>query len=262
MPKKENSRLAAPQAGAYYAIVSAHSGKAVTAGVNNRLYMGEATGGENQQWAFVPVGEWYKLVNRFTGDVADVILAGVENGAQLHQWEDLEADNQLWALEPAREGLWKLKSKPSGKCLDVVGISQEEGASLQIWEDLDGENQLWKLLEPAELAEQPAQAPAKKPASRAKKEPAAKQPAAKKPAAPKADKQPAAKKPAAPKADKQPAAKKPAAPKADKQPAAKDAQKPAAKTGEKRPARKKAAAPKPEQPAPSQAKTPTEEGKG
>ena len=103
-------------------------------------------------------------------------------------------------------------------------------------------------MEPAELAEQPAQAPAKRPASRAKKEPAAKQPAAKKPAAPKAD--------------KQPAAKKPAAPKADKQPAAKAAQKPAAKTGEKRPARKKAAAPKPEQPAPSQAKTPTEEGKG
>ncbi len=166
MSNKGNEQGPLVQEGAYYIILSAHSGKAVTAGVNNTIYMGAATGAESQQWSFVPVGECYKLVNRWTGDVADVILAGVENGSQVHQWEDLGKENQLWSLEITSQGLYKIKSKLSGKCLDVVGISQEEGARLQIWEDLEGENQLWTLadnkafLENLQASSQQAKEPA------------------------------------------------------------------------------------------------------
>lgn len=89
----------------------------------------------------------YKLENKLTGKVLDVINAGSQNGAWLHQWDYIGKDNQLWTLEPAADGRWKVRSKLSGRVLDIVGMSQENGARLQIWDDVDGENQAWKFTE-------------------------------------------------------------------------------------------------------------------
>ena len=97
----------------------------------------------------------YKLENKLTGKVLDVINAGSQNGAWLHQWDYIGKDNQLWTLEPAADGRWKVRSKLSGRVLDIVGMSQENGARLQIWDDVDGENQAWKFTE-VKAAKKPA----------------------------------------------------------------------------------------------------------
>lgn len=152
-----------------------------------------------QQWNLVPVGDSYKIVCKENGKVLDIILAGTENGAQIHLWEFTGADNQLWDLVSAGSGYYKIKSKASGKCLDVAGMVAVEGARVQIWDDVNGDNQKWKL--------------------KALKAPAAKKPAAKKAAAPKtatAKKAAAPKKAAAKPAEQTKSVKKEAGKKAEK----------------------------------------------
>lgn len=171
----------------YYQIVSKQSGKAIEASDNDAVYMNEPTGGENQQFRFEAVEGGWRIVSRTTGKALDIILAGTENGAQIHQWDVTGADNQHWTVEKASRGCVVIKSKLSGRCLDIVGMSLEAGARIQIWDDMQGDNQQWKL----KAVNAPAKkAPAKKAAEKA---PARKAAAAKKPAANKT----AAKKPAA-----------------------------------------------------------------
>ena len=70
-----------------------------------------------------------------------------QNGAKLFQWDDSNADTQLWYIEKTKDGYLQIKSKANDKCIDVKGISRENGAKLQVWEDVDGENQKWNFTE-------------------------------------------------------------------------------------------------------------------
>uniref|UniRef100_UPI003FED47DE RICIN domain-containing protein n=1 Tax=Candidatus Fimivicinus sp. TaxID=3056640 RepID=UPI003FED47DE len=131
---------------AYYTITSKLSGKAVTACGDTDVRMFAPTGEDNQQWKPVEVAPGvYQLLSKATGKALDIILAGENDGAQLHQWENISAPTQSWKLEQAQDGCYKLKSAVSGKCLDIVDISLLDDARLQIWEDLDGDNQKWVL---------------------------------------------------------------------------------------------------------------------
>lgn len=212
--KTAKSTAAAIEANKSYTLVSAQSGKAIEARANNALEMHDLNGAAAQLWRFVAVDDCYKLLSR-TDEVIDVILAGTENGAQIHLWEDVGGENQLWMLEPVSGGAYKIKSKLSGKCLDVVGISGENGAKIQIWDDLDGENQKWLILDPDAPKPETAPAPEKKPRAPRKKA----EPKSAKAAAPKAETktEPKAAKAAAPRAKvkEEPKAAKAAGPKAE-----------------------------------------------
>lgn len=131
---------------AYYTITSKLSGKAVTACGDTEVRMFTLTGEDNQQWKLAQADSGaYRLISKATGKALDIILAGENDGAQLHQWEDISAPTQSWRFEQTQDGSYKLKSSVSGKCLDIVDISALDDARLQIWEDLDGENQKWAL---------------------------------------------------------------------------------------------------------------------
>ena len=131
---------------AFYTITSKLSGKAVTACGDTEVRMFTLTGEDNQQWKLAQADSGaYRLISKATGKALDIILAGENDGAQLHQWEDISAPTQSWRFEQTQDGSYKLKSSVSGKCLDIVDISALDDARLQIWEDLDGENQKWAL---------------------------------------------------------------------------------------------------------------------
>jgi hypothetical protein len=166
-----------------------------------------------QEWAFLRVGEGvYRLQNRGTGKMLDLMMCGTADGTWLHQWEDANCSSQMWIVEPGNDGRVKIRAQLApAKCVDIVGMSTEAGARLQIWQDVNGENQMWKISEAAEkktrgrkpaaeknaapkvenaLAEKPAvkeEAPAAaKPQTAAEKAPAAKtaaKPSARKPRA-------------------------------------------------------------------------------
>ena len=104
------------------------------------IQLWDYAGEEWQQWAFVRAGEGvYRIRNRFTGKMLDLIAGGVVDGTWLHQWEGTSGSSQLWVLENTGDGRVKIKSNLSGKCLDVVGMSQDNGARLQIWQDVNGD---------------------------------------------------------------------------------------------------------------------------
>ena len=127
-----------------------------------------------QEWAFLRVGEGvYRVRNRGTGKMLDLMMGGTADGTWLHQWEDANCSSQMWIVEPTNDGRVKIKAQmASGKCIDVVGISGDMGARLQIWQDVNGENQLWKI---SEVSGKKVRAAAEKAEGKAPKAAAAKE---------------------------------------------------------------------------------------
>ena len=205
-----------------------------------------------QEWAFVREGDGvYRIRNRASGKLIDLMMTGTANGTWLHLWEDVGGTSQMWKMEPTPAGTVRLRSMwAAGKCIDTVGMGTADGAVLQIWQETAGEDQLWTISEVKDRAkhapkaeEKPAEAkaeaavPAEEKPAEVKAEaaaPAEEKPAEEKaaPAAKKTTRKPAAKKTAAKTAAKSAGAKAEAAPaKAEEKPAeAAPAAKPARKT--------------------------------
>lgn len=140
-----------------------------------------------QEWAFVREGDGvYRIRNRASGKLIDLMMTGTANGTWLHLWEDVGGTSQMWAVEPTPAGTVRLRSSwAAGKCIDTVGMGAADGAILQIWQETPGDDQLWTIAEVKDRAkraakkenEAAAEAPAAQPA--AKEETASAQPAAK-----------------------------------------------------------------------------------
>lgn len=196
-----------------------------------------------QEWAFVREGDGvYRIRNRASGKLIDLMMTGTANGTWLHLWEDVGGTSQMWKMEPTPAGTVRLRSMwAAGKCIDTVGMGTADGAVLQIWQETAGEDQLWTISEVKDRAKHAPKAE-EKPAE-VKTEAAV--PAEEKPieekAAP-AEEKPVEEKaaPAAKKTTRKPAAKKTAAKTAAKSAEAKPAEAaPAAKPARKTAARKK-----------------------
>ena len=175
-----------------------------------------------QEWAFVREGDGvYRIRNRASGKLIDLMMTGTANGTWLHLWEDVGGTSQMWKMEPTPAGTVRLRSMwAAGKCIDTVGMGTADGAVLQIWQETAGEDQLWTISEVKDRA---------KHAPKAEEKPVEEKAA---PAVKKTIRKPAAKKTAAKTAAKSAAAKAEAAPaKAEEKPAeAAPAAKPARKT--------------------------------
>ena len=110
------------------------------------------TGGTNQQWNIVPLGNGYnKIVNVNSGLVLDVTggssSAAFQNGAPIQQWSWTGGANQQWQIVPTGDGFNEILNFQSGKVLDVTGVSTVAGATLQQWDWLGGDNQKWQVLD-------------------------------------------------------------------------------------------------------------------
>ena len=73
-----------------------------------------------QEWAFVREGDGvYRIRNRASGKLIDLMMTGTANGTWLHLWEDVGGTSQMWAVEPTPAGTVRLRSSwASGKCID------------------------------------------------------------------------------------------------------------------------------------------------
>ena len=89
-----------------------------------------------QEWAFVREGDGvYRIRNRASGKLIDLMMTGTANGTWLHLWEDVGGTSQMWTVEPTPAGTVRLRSSwASGKCIDTVGMGANDGAILQIWQ--------------------------------------------------------------------------------------------------------------------------------
>jgi glucosylceramidase len=106
-------------------------------------------GGDNQEWAVVPVEPPYvALLARHSGKALDVRGVSTDNGAIVQQWDYLGGDNQKWELVPQGSGYYSIRSKHSGKVLDIRAASLDNGAALQQYDWLGGQNQEFTITAP------------------------------------------------------------------------------------------------------------------
>ena len=73
-----------------------------------------------QEWAFVREGDGvYRIRNRASGKLIDLMMTGTANGTWLHLWEDVGGTSQMWTVQPTPEGTVRLRSSwAGGKCVD------------------------------------------------------------------------------------------------------------------------------------------------
>lgn len=164
--------------------------EAVEKAQNGDIRLGKYDHKPEQEWAFIRVGDGvYRIRNRASGKLIDLMMTGTANGTWLHLWEDVGGTSQMWTLQPTPEGKVRLRSSwAGGKCIDTVGMGVADGAVLQIWQETAGDDQLWTISEVKDRAKRAVKKAAEPEAA----------------AAPAVDTAPAAE---APKAEEKPAAK-------------------------------------------------------
>ena len=116
---------------------------------NGDIRLGKYDHKPEQEWAFIRVGDGvYRIRNRASGKLIDLMMTGTANGTWLHLWEDVGGTSQMWTLQPTPEGKVRLRSSwAGGKCIDTVGMGVADGAVLQIWQETAGDDQLWTISE-------------------------------------------------------------------------------------------------------------------
>ncbi|WP_405547264.1 alpha-L-fucosidase [Streptomyces phaeochromogenes] len=87
----------------------------------------------------------YRLVNRNSGQVADVSGNGTTNGTGILQWPWLNQANQKWTFASTGDGYYKIKSVSSGKLMEVAGLSRADGGKVGIWSDDSVFQQHWAV---------------------------------------------------------------------------------------------------------------------
>ena len=87
----------------------------------------------------------YKLVNRNSGEVADVYNFGTANGANIQQWPWLNNTAQKWTFASTGDGYFKIRNVNSGKLMEVAGLSRVDGGNVGIWADSNVPQQHWAL---------------------------------------------------------------------------------------------------------------------
>ena len=90
-------------------------------------------------------GATYSITSKQSGKALDVSDVSFDNGANIHQWQNYYADNQLWIITNEGNNEYSIKSVHSGKALDVSGVSMDDGANIHQWEYLGNDNQKWYL---------------------------------------------------------------------------------------------------------------------
>jgi hypothetical protein len=100
--------------------------------------------------ATVDPGAEYLLVNRHSGLVADVLDASTADGAEIIQWNRLDAAPwQRWKFQDMGSGYHRIVSVHSGKAIDVWERSTADGAEVRQYTPGSGANQQFRLVDTA-----------------------------------------------------------------------------------------------------------------
>jgi endoglucanase len=87
----------------------------------------------------------YRVTNRHSGKVMDVIGASTANNAEVNQWTWNGGANQKWEFQDAGSGYLRIVNQNSGRCLDVESASAADGANIIQYTCGTGTNQQWRM---------------------------------------------------------------------------------------------------------------------
>ena len=146
-----------------------------------------------QEWSFVRVGDGvYRIRNRASGKLIDLMMTGTANGTWLHLWEDVGGTSQMWTIaevkdrakraakaakeeEPAAAPVEKAEEKP----VEAAPVKAEPVVEAAKAEEKPAEPAPAKVEAPAAEAPKAEEAKPEVKAQPAKAAPAAKAPAKK-----------------------------------------------------------------------------------
>jgi hypothetical protein len=89
--------------------------------------------------------ERYYIVNESSGKILDVSGYSSEDGAKVHQWDNLSSYNQQWDVTDLGNAIWSIRPSHSKKSLDVSGWSKDDGTAIHQWSYTGYVNQQWKI---------------------------------------------------------------------------------------------------------------------
>jgi hypothetical protein len=89
---------------------------------------------------------YYRVTNRSSGKVMDVVGASTANNAEVKQYTWNGGGNQKWEFQDAGGGYFRIVSQNSGKCLDVASASTADGGNVIQYACGSGTNQQWQWL--------------------------------------------------------------------------------------------------------------------
>ena len=118
----------------HFYTIAAHTGNVIQAVEGTKeagtVRLGKYEHKPEQEWSFIRVGDGvYRIRNRASGKLIDLMMTGTANGTWLHLWEDVGGTSQMWTVQPTPEGTVRLRSSwAGGKCVDTsMGITPLEG---------------------------------------------------------------------------------------------------------------------------------------
>nr|WP_225943861.1 RICIN domain-containing protein [Actinophytocola algeriensis] len=138
-----------PEAGVYYRLGAAHSGKALdvngaSTAAGAAVIQWSVHGGQNQQFDFVSSGDdRYRIRARHSGLVLQPASSG--GGADIVQQPDTNAAGQQWRVVDQGGGAVSLVNQQSGLAMDVWNVSTADGARVSQWTVTGAANQRFLL---------------------------------------------------------------------------------------------------------------------
>lgn len=127
----------------------AYGGTNAGANVQQNTYKGNTY----QQWNVTPVDSriggdfsYFTFTAAHSGKALDLLNWSLENGGNIHVWDDAKGGNQQWYLEYAGDGWFYIRSRHSAKCIEVTNGSTSMGANIQQKDKNEGTNQQWRFL--------------------------------------------------------------------------------------------------------------------
>lgn len=91
-------------------------------------------------------GAVYKISAACSGKVLDVAEVSKNPGANIHQWEFVQGENQKWKLVASADGYWYIESVWSGLVLDGDAWGTADGTNIIQWNRGNNQaNQKWKI---------------------------------------------------------------------------------------------------------------------
>ncbi|MET3424660.1 hypothetical protein BJ973_003872 [Actinoplanes tereljensis] len=89
---------------------------------------------------------YYRITNRNSGKVMDVVSASTANSAEVKQYAWNGGGNQKWEFQDAGGGYFRIVNQTSNKCLDVASASTADGGNIIQYTCGSGTNQQWQWL--------------------------------------------------------------------------------------------------------------------
>jgi hypothetical protein len=137
----------------YEELLAEHSGKCLdvsNASTDNggNVQQWSCAGVPQQHWVIHYVGSWngrmwHEVRVEHSGKCLDVSGASKENGANVQQWDCVNAPQQHWTLNFVGSNLFELLNENSGKCLDVDNAWTGDGVNVKQWDCAGVPQQHW-----------------------------------------------------------------------------------------------------------------------